>query len=367
MKSQISNLKSKAPALHCAHARLVPTSKLKPNPQNPNKHSAEQLKLYAKIIRHQGWRRAIVVSKRSGLIVTGHGAWLAAKAEGWPQVPVDFQNFKTSADEFAHLIADNKLPQMAEIDDELLAAILAEEFEDGFDLELTGLTGEELESLDPAIEPPEPKLDQAEALLKKWKVKRGQLWQIGEHRLLCGDSTNDDEVARLNIAKFSTLVFDPEWDKPPTSREDFRKDFETVLAFSDGQRVGDVIARFGSPAWLFVWDCGSCWFTPSRPLKQCKLCLWFGDVTTYKMDGAHYGDAGEVREVFNTRGRYKFKPDPRGKHLADVFAMPITQVHAEIEHTHSKPLDWIRLLLGNCTMGGHLRSVCRQRLDSGRR
>src|SRR3990167_7954221 len=205
MKSQISNLKSKAPALHCAHARLVPTSKLKPNPQNPNKHSAEQLKLYAKIIRHQGWRRAIVVSKRSGLIVTGHGAWLAA--------------------------------------------ILAEEFEDGFDLELTGLTGEELESLDPAIEPPEPKLDQAEALLKKWKVKRGQLWQIGEHRLLCGDSTNDDEVARLNIAKFSTLVFDPEWDKPPTSREDFRKDFETVLAFSDGQRVGDAIARFGPPAW----------------------------------------------------------------------------------------------------------------------
>ena len=82
-----------------------------------------------------------------------------------------------------------------------------------------------------------------------------------------------------------------------------------------------------------------------------KLCAWYGDVTCYNFNGWHYGDAGEQRIVWNTRGEYTFTPDPRGKHLADVYSEPITQLHAESEHSHSKPLDWISLLIADCTSG----------------
>jgi len=82
-----------------------------------------------------------------------------------------------------------------------------------------------------------------------------------------------------------------------------------------------------------------------------KLCAWYGDVTAYQFDGWHYGDAGEVRNVQNTRGRYVFQPDPRGKHLSDMFQEPITQTHSDGLHNHSKPADWMTLLIANCTAG----------------
>jgi hypothetical protein len=139
-----------SPSIRCAHTDLAPTSSLNPNPENPNLHSAEQLALYAKILRHQGWRKAIVVSKQSGLIVTGHGAWQTATQQGWPQVPVDRQDFASKADEIAHMLADNGLPQMAEMKESELKKLLA-----SLDAELRELTGFELDELEQMLVPPE--------------------------------------------------------------------------------------------------------------------------------------------------------------------------------------------------------------------
>ena len=88
-----------APAINCAHGELMAPERLRPNPKNPNKHPAEQLRIYAKVLMHQGWRKAVVVSRQTGLIVTGEGAWRTAVKEGWPTIPVDHQDFKTPADE----------------------------------------------------------------------------------------------------------------------------------------------------------------------------------------------------------------------------------------------------------------------------
>jgi hypothetical protein len=139
-------------AINCAHDALVPPRQLKPNPDNPNRHGAEQLRIYAKIIRHQGWRRAIVVSNQTGLIVSGHGAWMTATAEQWPVVPVDYQDFQSRADEFAHLLADNKLPQLAELDDADWAKVIEDEIGDKLDLDLTGFDFSEVEKFDGAVE-----------------------------------------------------------------------------------------------------------------------------------------------------------------------------------------------------------------------
>ncbi len=139
--------KRKVPAVNCAFDELVATEKVRPNLRNPNRHSADQRRLYAKILFHQGWRKPIVVSNQSGFIVTGEGAWLTARDEGWPSVPVDFQDFATPADEYAHLLADNRLPQLAEVDQALMDSILSEDIAGKLDLELTGALLEESEDV----------------------------------------------------------------------------------------------------------------------------------------------------------------------------------------------------------------------------
>lgn len=154
MKPRDKKNRAPAPAVNCAHDKIVATDSLKANPRNPNKHGPEQLALYAKILLHQGWRKAIVVSNQSGWIVTGEGAWLTAQREGWETVPVDLQDFKTPSDEFAHLLADNRLPQMAEIDEGQMAAILAEDLGGEYDRELAGILVDEVE---PELKPLEIK------------------------------------------------------------------------------------------------------------------------------------------------------------------------------------------------------------------
>jgi hypothetical protein len=127
--------------VHCAHTDLMIPREMKPNPLNPKRHGSKKLALYAKIIREGGWRRSIVVSKRSGLIVSGHGAWLAAlNVLKDYAVPVDHQDFASAEAENAAMLADNWLAEsLAEYDQDLSAEVVADLRAAGFDLELTGI------------------------------------------------------------------------------------------------------------------------------------------------------------------------------------------------------------------------------------
>jgi len=142
------------PTVNCAHDQLVPLEKLVPNPRNPNQHPPAQVALLAKVIAHQGWRSPVVVSKRSGFIVSGHGRYEAAKVLGLAAVPVDFQDFPTDADEWAHLVADNRLAELAEVDDAALRGVLGELKAADFDLDLAGFDANALAGL--LADPPEP-------------------------------------------------------------------------------------------------------------------------------------------------------------------------------------------------------------------
>ena len=107
---------AKVVTIYCAHTELVNIEKVIPNPKNPNKHPDKQIAMLAKIIDAQGWRAPITVSKRSGFIVRGHGRLMAAQKLGLSQVPVDYQDYESEAAEWADLIADNRLSELAEID-----------------------------------------------------------------------------------------------------------------------------------------------------------------------------------------------------------------------------------------------------------
>lgn len=142
-------------AVRRAFTRLARVSELQANPRNPNKHPAPQIELYAKILKHQGIRRPAVVSKESGLIVTGHGLVETLRFLAVRDCPIDEQSFRGSKpgdpgpDELAHLLADNSLPQLADLDAAQVTALEQELSLAGLDLQLTGKLLEEKE--DPAL------------------------------------------------------------------------------------------------------------------------------------------------------------------------------------------------------------------------
>lgn len=135
--------------VHCSHTALVNPNKLKPNPDNPNRHSAHQIQILAAIIEEQGWRAPITVSKRSGLIVRGHGRLEAALLMGCELVPVDEQDYATEAEELADLLADNRLSELAELDEGDLRKVIERlrGADPDFDVELTGFMEDEIAKL----------------------------------------------------------------------------------------------------------------------------------------------------------------------------------------------------------------------------
>ena len=96
--------------------KIVKIEELKPNPKNKNKHPEKQLDVLCKIIKAQGFRDPIVVSNRSGFVVSGHARLEAAKMAGFKEVPVSYQDFDNEEQEYKHLIAANEIARYAEFD-----------------------------------------------------------------------------------------------------------------------------------------------------------------------------------------------------------------------------------------------------------
>ena len=190
--------------VYCAHDAIVDVAKMVPNPRNPNQHPDEQIQLLGRIIRQAGWRQPITVSTRSGFIVKGHGRLSAALLEGVKEVPVDYQNYASEAEEYADLVADNRIAELSEIDNKMLADIFADIDTGEIPLEMTGFSEKEVESLitglaealhkEELTEPDEiPEAPEPEATISK----TGDIWILGRHRVMCGSSTNESDMAQL--------------------------------------------------------------------------------------------------------------------------------------------------------------------------
>tara|TARA_Y100000310_G_C20587670_1_gene766300 strand:- start:551 stop:1153 length:603 start_codon:yes stop_codon:yes gene_type:complete len=131
----------------------VEPHKLVPNPRNPNTHPDEQIRLLAKVIDYTGWRHPIVVSKRSGFIVEGHARLLAAQLWGYDVVPVHYQDWENEAREWADMLADNRLGELAEVDRTVLKDLIEEMDTGSVDMEVTGFTEQAIEDLMTAVAP----------------------------------------------------------------------------------------------------------------------------------------------------------------------------------------------------------------------
>jgi len=185
----------------------VAISELIPYARNSRTHSDEQVAQIAASIKEFGWTNPILIDGESG-IIAGHGRLLAARKLGMAEVPVIQLDGMTDTQKRAYIIADNKLALNAGWDDELLRLELGELDLEGFDLELTGFTQEEIDALNPEQIPegltdedavPEPPVDPVTRL--------GDVWLLGKHRLMCGDSTSIDAVEKLMDGDTVDMVY----------------------------------------------------------------------------------------------------------------------------------------------------------------
>lgn len=200
--------------VYCAHDAVVAVDDVHPNPKNPNMHPDEQLRRLGTIIRNAGWRNPITVSTRSGLIVRGHGRLAAAHLEGLSEVPVDYQNYASDAEELADLIADNRIAELADPDMQKLAGLFEEIALTDVPIDMTGYTLSEYSEIadalsvvvDGAID-----ADDEVPLPREAFTQYGDLWVLdGKHKILCGDSANEAEIHKMwQGGGYDLLVTDP--------------------------------------------------------------------------------------------------------------------------------------------------------------
>lgn len=194
--------------IHCAHKDVLPIAELKKkfHPKNPNVHPDEQIERIAKIVKAQGIRKPATISNQSGLITAGHGRILGAERAGLTHYPVDYQDYASPELEYADLTADNAVAAWADLD---LSSINLEVPELGpdFDIDLLGIKDFVLEP----SEKLEPQCDEDEVPEHvETNTKIGDIYQLGHHRLMCGDSTSIEAVEKLmNGEKASVWASDP--------------------------------------------------------------------------------------------------------------------------------------------------------------
>lgn len=190
------------------------------NPKNWRIHPAHQQAALRGVLTEIGWVTGVLVNQRTGMVVDGHARVAEAIKAGQDTIPVDYVDL-SDEEEATVLATFDTLSALAGTDKERLAELLRElsPTDHGIQALLDSLAIQH--GLDRTTqEAPEPKLDQVEALLKKWKVKLGHLWTIGPHRLLCGDATDQAQVSRLLTGKVPVMVvtdppygveYDPSW------------------------------------------------------------------------------------------------------------------------------------------------------------
>ena len=187
--------------------QLISIDKLVPYVNNARTHSAEQILKLRSSLREFGFVNPIIIDREFN-VIAGHGRLMAAKEEGIEEVPCVFVDFLTDAQQKAYILADNRMAMDAGWDEELLKIEMEELQNLGYDLEFTGFDEKELADLfgvdDKEVK--EDEFDLTAALEKASFVERGDVWFVGKHKLMCGDATSSEDVAKLMEDKKANLI-----------------------------------------------------------------------------------------------------------------------------------------------------------------
>ncbi len=338
--------------------KSIKTDTLIPYAGNSRTHSAEQVAQIAASIKEFGFNNPVLVDADGG-IIAGHGRLLAAQKLGLNEVPTICLDHLSDAQRRAYVIADNKLALNAGWDEEALQTELARLQEEHFDIDLLGFDDDELALLIAEDEETEGLTDDDEVpeIAEQAVTVEGDIWILGQHRLMCGDSTSIDSVEKLmGGVKWDVCVFDPPYELTELYNHIPQYKSGKLVVMWDFKRFAQAASSALTKGWTaqyeFIWDCVQSWYTPNRPLARHKALGVFGDDLYFDTDSSVIKD-GKKREakiVRNTRGECNYTPLDGAKHIATVETFPNTQ--QSDEHGHGKPIAWIQAIFAG--IGGDI-------------
>lgn len=189
---------------------LCPIAHISPDPRNPRKHNRTQIRAIAQSIKTFGFTQPILLDVKRQ-IIAGHGRYEAAKLAGWTEVPVIFLDHLNEIEARAYLLADNQLAARSSWDDLLLATQLKElsELSLNFDVETAGFERPEIDLRIQSLQEPDvvDRADEFTFLKGPAASVRGDLWLLGDHRLLCGDALEPESYTRLLSGEKAAACF----------------------------------------------------------------------------------------------------------------------------------------------------------------
>jgi len=254
-------------------------ARVKPYPGNPRKNKAAIAKLVTSL-REFGWQQPIVVDT-DGVILAGHTRYAAALELQQEKVPVYVASELSPAQAKAYRLMDNRSAEEASWDTELLGIELSDLQGMEFDLELTGFDEVEIRNIFAAD--PNEAAEEIPSLQEVVVSEPGDLWTLGEHRLICGDSTDKETVERLLAgAKPHLMVTDPPYGVEYNAdwrNEALRKDGTAIGGRAIGQVLNDDNADWRK-AWAlfpgdvaYVWHAGLFAPTVAESLQACGFAM----------------------------------------------------------------------------------------------
>jgi len=335
--------------------QLVPVSKLVPYVNNARTHSPEQVMKLRSSLREFGFINPIIIDRDYG-IIAGHGRLLAAKEEGITEVPCVFVDYLTEAQKKAYILADNRMAMDAGWDEELLRVEIEALQGEAFDVSLTGFDEKELADLfkdgnDSDAE--DDDYDLSAALEKAAFVKRGDIWTVGRHRLMCGDATSAEDVAALMDGRKANLILtDPPYgvsfksSSGLTIQNDSMKDEEFYHFLLDSfKNMADHLEK-GGAAYVFHADTEGLNFRRAfidAGFHLAGCCIWVKD--SLVLGRSDYQWQHEpVLYGFMQNGKHQWYSDRKQTTIWN-FAKPKRNAN----HPTSKPLDLLGYPIGNST------------------
>ena len=189
--------------------KMVPIGKLIPYVNNARTHSEDQITKLRSSLREFGFINPILID-RDYNVIAGHGRLAAAKAENFDEVPCVYVDHLTEAQKKAYILADNRMAEDAGWDEEMLRIEIEALKEQAFDLSLTGFDEDEIAGFFDDEEAQDDNFDEDKALEAPAFVEPGDVWILGRHRLMCGDSTKPEDVSVLMEGKKANIcITDP--------------------------------------------------------------------------------------------------------------------------------------------------------------
>jgi len=254
-----------------------PVDKLIPYVNNSRTHSDEQIAQIAASIKEFGWTNPILVDGENG-IIAGHGRLMAARKLGYKEVPTIELKDLTETQRKAYIIADNRLALNAGWDNEMLTIELNDLLADGFALEMLGFDPKELNALlEPEVVEGLTDEDAVPEIPDEPKTKMGDIYQLGNHRLMCGDSTSIDAVDKLMNGQKADMVFtdppygmrlDTDYSKMGATKTKYRE----VIGDHEDFNAQEIFGVIQSPIY-YLW--GADYYSDTIPLyKDGSYFVW---------------------------------------------------------------------------------------------